>query len=112
MENLSQYSRRNSDNASDPGSGTKLANLNNSVSSGLDQTPAHHNNSFQAPSNQVLKKPLNKKIDKKKVLPTKKFPELNLVANGEVRNQNSSLSSDEELTNVSPLTSNGAVPSH
>lgn len=37
-----------------------------------------------------------KSIDKKKVLPTKKFPELKLMINGEYRNNNS-LSSDDEM---------------
>lgn len=46
----------------------------------------------------------NNKIDKKKVLPvTKKFPELKLMINGEHRNQNNSLSSDDENFNVSSL---------
>lgn len=38
----------------------------------------------------------------KKVLPvTKKFPELKLMINGEQRNHNNSMSSDEENFNVS-----------
>lgn len=43
-----------------------------------------------------------KKVDKKKVLPTKKFPELKLMINGEFRNQNNTLSSDDDSFNVSP----------
>ena len=44
----------------------------------------------------------NKKIEKKKVLPvTKKFPELKLMINGEQRNHNNSLSSDDDNFNVS-----------
>ena len=43
-----------------------------------------------------------KKIDKKKALPvTKKFPELKLMINGEHRNNNNSLSSDEDNLAVS-----------
>lgn len=38
-----------------------------------------------------------KSLDKKKVLPTKKFPELKLMINGEYRN-NQSLSSDDEMS--------------
>ena len=48
----------------------------------------------------------NKKIDKKKVLPvTKKFPELKLMINGEQRNHNNSLSSEDENFNVSHIAS-------
>ena len=35
-------------------------------------------------------------VDKKKVLPTKKFPELKLMINGEGRNSNNTISSDED----------------
>lgn len=35
-------------------------------------------------------------VDKKKVLPTKKFPELKLMISGEGRNSNNTFSSDEE----------------
>lgn len=43
-----------------------------------------------------------KKPGNKKVLPvTKKFPELKLMINGEQRNHNNSMSSDEENFNVS-----------
>ena len=42
-----------------------------------------------------------KKVDKKKVLPTKKFPELKLMINGEYRASNQTLSSDDEALNVS-----------
>jgi len=45
------------------------------------------------------------KLDKKKVLPTKKFPELKLMINGEYKNQNNTLSSDDETLNVSVPTS-------
>ena len=45
------------------------------------------------------------KVDKKKVLPTKKFPELKLMINGEYKNQNNTLSSDDETLNVSVSTS-------
>ena len=129
-ENLSQYSRRNSDNASDPGgSSTKIGaashnnstmgppskvNMNNSIS-GVGNSGSFGQNSFyknkqvangQAASNQQPGGPNNgstKKIDKKKVLPvTKKFPELKLMINGEQRNHNNSLSSDDENFNVSP----------
>lgn len=39
----------------------------------------------------------------KKVLPTKKFPELKLMINGEYRNNANTLSSDDESLAVSPL---------
>jgi len=35
-------------------------------------------------------------VDKKKVLPTKKFPELKLMISGEGRNSNNTFSSDED----------------
>lgn len=35
-------------------------------------------------------------------MPTKKFPELKLMINGEFRNQNNTLSSDDDSFNVSP----------
>jgi hypothetical protein len=39
-------------------------------------------------------------VDKKKVLPSKKFPELKLMISGEGRNSNNTFSSDEEVGNV------------
>ena len=110
-ENLSQYSRRNSDNASDPGNSTSPPplNLNNSISG--DQasvgkasfTKPNKNiigaGSVQGSNNSNIQG--NKKVDKKKVLPTKKFPELKLMINGEYRNQNNTLSSDDDSFNVS-----------
>ena len=39
-----------------------------------------------------------KSVDKKKVLPTKKFPELKLMINGEYRNGNNTLSSEDEMS--------------
>lgn len=75
VDNLSQYSRRNSDNASD-GS-------------------VEHKKSIQK---KIAGNNAQRKIDKKKVLPTKKFPELKLMINGEQRtSNNNTLSSDEEL---------------
>lgn len=82
-DNMSQYSRRNSDNMSDGGG------------SGVD-------NSFQ---NKSFQKQSQKKIDKKKVLPTKKFPELKLIINGEGRNSNQTFSSDEDALNVTIILS-------
>ena len=38
-----------------------------------------------------------KSLDKKKILPIKKFPELKLMINGEIRNGNNTLSSDDEM---------------
>jgi hypothetical protein len=38
-----------------------------------------------------------KSLDKKKILPIKKFPELKLMVNGEARNGNNTLSSDDEM---------------
>ena len=78
-------------------------NMNNSIS-GVGNSGSFGQNSFYNKKNQPGG-PLfasNKKIDKKKVLPvTKKFPELKLMINGEQRNHNNSLSSDEENFNVS-----------
>lgn len=49
--------------------------------------------------NKTSVKNQNKQIgDKKKVLPTKKFPELKLMINGEYRNNNNTLSSDDEIS--------------
>lgn len=72
---MSQYSRRNSDNASETGG---------------DQS--FHSKSF----NKKGKKNGGNAMDKKKVLPTKKFPELKLMVSGEGRNSNNTFSSDEE----------------
>jgi hypothetical protein len=73
---LSQYSRRNSDNASD-GSVEHKKSIQKKIAGNNAQ---------------------GRKIDKKKVLPTKKFPELKLMINGEQRtSNNNTLSSDEEL---------------
>lgn len=51
-------------------------------------------------------------VDKKKVLPTKKFPELKLMISGEGRNSNNTFSSDEEagIGNVSFLTAFNILP--
>jgi hypothetical protein len=48
--------------------------------------------------NKTTVKNQGKVIDKKKVLPTKKFPELKLMINGEYRNNNNTLSSDDEIS--------------
>lgn len=112
-ENLSQYSRRNSDNVSDPGgSSTNIANNHNNSTMGANMNNSTsgvgNSNNFGQNSFYGRKQPggplfaSNKKIDKKKVLPvTKKFPELKLMINGEQRNHNNSLSSDDDNFNVS-----------
>jgi len=46
----------------------------------------------------VIKAGKAKSKDKKKVLPTKKFPELKLMINGEYRNGNNTLSSEDEMS--------------
>jgi len=43
-----------------------------------------------------------KKVDKKKVLP-KKFPELKMMINGDQRNSNHTLSSDDDMFNFPPI---------
>jgi len=45
----------------------------------------------------MAQKTYNKSYDKKKVLPTKKFPELKQMINGDFRNGSHSLSSDEDM---------------
>jgi hypothetical protein len=62
VDNLSQYSRRNSDNASDGSIENKKSIQKQIAGNGGAK---------------------GRKIDKKKVLPTKKFPELKLMINGE-----------------------------
>jgi hypothetical protein len=74
VDNLSQYSRRNSDNVSETGG---------------DQS--FHSKSFNKKNSKK-----NGQVDKKKVLPTKKFPELKLMISGEGRNSNNTFSSDED----------------
>ena len=110
-ENLSQYSRRNSDNASDPGSSSaNIAVTQNGGSIG-PTTKVNMNNSISGVGGNgsfYKQKPTgfgsNKKVDKKKVLPvTKKFPELKLMINGEQRNHNNSMSSDDDNLAVSEL---------
>jgi hypothetical protein len=59
----------------------------------------HKNNSNNAASNNES----NNNRKTKKVLPTKKFPELKLMINGEYRNSNHTLSSDDESLAVSQL---------
>lgn len=83
VDNLSQYSRRNSDNVSETGG---------------DQS--FHSKSFNKKG-----KKNGGGVDKKKVLPNKKFPELKLMISGEGRNSNNTFSSDEEagLGNVSKI---------
>ena len=82
VDNLSQYSRRNSDNVSETGG---------------DQS--FHSKSF----NKKGKKNGAGGVDKKKAIPAKKFPELKLMVSGEGRNSNNTFSSDEEagIGNVS-----------
>jgi len=54
--------------------------------------------SFQ---NKSFQKKQNKRVDKKKVLPSnKKFPELKLMISGEGRNSNNTFSSDEDNVRV------------
>ena len=74
-DNMSSYSRRNSDNMSETGS-------NNDTS--------FQNKSFQKSTN-------GKKIDNKKIIPSKKLPELKLIINGEGRLSNQTFSSDEDM---------------
>jgi hypothetical protein len=83
VDNLSQYSRRNSDNVSETGG---------------DQS--FHSKSF---NKKGKKNGGGGGVDKKKVLPNKKFPELKLMISGEGRNSNNTFSSDEEaaIGNVS-----------
>lgn len=83
VDNLSQYSRRNSDNVSETGG---------------DQS--FHSKSFNKKG-----KKNGGGVDKKKVLPNKKFPELKLMISGEGRNSNNTFSSDEEAAfgNVSKI---------
>jgi len=76
VDNLSQYSRRNSDNVSETGG---------------DQS--FHSKSFNKKNGKGNKG----QVDKKKVLPTKKFPELKLMISGEGRNSNNTFSSDDEV---------------
>jgi len=85
------------------GPGSKV-NMNNSIS-GVGNSGSFGQNSFynkKQPGGPLFAS--NKKIDKKKVLPvTKKFPELKLMINGEQRNHNNSLSSDDENFNFPPI---------
>lgn len=54
--------------------------------------------SFQ---NKSFQKKTNKRVDKKKVLPSnKKFPELKLMISGEGRNSNNTFSSDEDNVRI------------
>jgi hypothetical protein len=86
VDNLSQYSRRNSDNVSETGG---------------DQS--FHNKSFNKKGKKGGNGGNGAGVDKKKVLPTQKFPELKLMISGEGRNSNNTFSSDEEagIGNVS-----------
>lgn len=86
VDNLSQYSRRNSDNVSETGG---------------DQS--FHSKSFNKKGKKNGGGNGAGGVDKKKVLPTKKFPELKLMISGEGRNSNNTFSSDEEagIGNVS-----------
>jgi len=94
---LSQYSRRNSDNVSETGG---------------DQS--FHSKSFNKKNGK--KNGGGGNVDKKKVLPTKKFPELKLMISGEGRNSNNTFSSDEEVGNVSyslmQFNNLDAIPTH
>ncbi len=60
------------------------------------------------------KKNNNNQVDKKKVLPTKKFPELKLMISGEGRNSNNTFSSDEDAgiggnMQFPPIKKSGAI---
>jgi hypothetical protein len=81
---LSQYSRRNSDNASDVEHGP-----------GNSQTTSTYVNQKQF-------HPKKKhKVDKKKLQAGgKKFPELKMMVNGDYRSSNYTMSSDDEVFNV------------
>ena len=106
------YSRRGSDNNSEQGSNSvgivpshigagppifpeglksgKISMQNHSQAGG-----SFYNKSL---TKKAVNQGKNKSLDKKKVLPTKKFPELKLMNNGDFRNGNNTLSSDEELS--------------
>lgn len=81
-DNLSQYSRRNSDNASDVEMGP------GSQSTYVNQKQFHTKKKH--------------KVDKKKLHHQgKKFPELKMMVNGDYRSSNYTMSSDDEVFNVS-----------
>jgi hypothetical protein len=91
VDNLSQYSRRNSDNVSETG-GEQSFHSKSFNKKGKKQPVVGGPPGAPGPQG-----------DKKKVLPTKKFPELKLMISGEGRNSNNTFSSDEEagIGNVS-----------
>ena len=115
-----QYSRRNSDNTSEQGNsgGNVPQNIipiigNEAMktskiqfANGAQAGGSFYNNSIT----KKVAKSNGKSIDKKKVLPTKKFPELKLMINGEYRNNNS-LSSDDEMSLAVSLLLLHLVPS-
>lgn len=98
-DNLSQYSRRNSDNASD---------VDNGGSSGLGNISMNqigNSSTYVTNKNQPNKK--FHKLDKNKFKKQpKKFPELP-KGQGDFRNSNQTMSSDDEVFNVSKVWSLG-----
>ncbi len=117
VENTSQYSRRNSDNTSEQGNsiGAVPTNLNHSINGGVPtignevlkqgkvqfangQSQQAGGSFYNKSLTKNLQKQKGKSVDKKKVLPTKKFPELKLMINGEYRNGNNTLSSEDEMS--------------
>ena len=92
-DNLSQYSRRNSDNASDVEVGSGIGGINTVGNTSTYNAQKHFN---------VAKK--KHKVDKKKIgHHAKKFPELKMMVNGDYRSSNYTMSSDDEVFNVSNI---------
>ena len=90
-DNLSQYSRRNSDNASDVEVGSGIGGINTVGNTSTYAAQKHFN---------AAKK--KHKVDKKKLgNQAKKFPELKMMVNGDYRSSNYTMSSDDEVFNVS-----------
>jgi hypothetical protein len=80
---LSQYSRRNSDNASE-----------------VEVVPGVQGSQYVNHKHLIAKK--KNKIDKSKIKQGgKKFPELKMMVNGDYRSSNYTMSSDDEVFNVS-----------
>jgi len=94
-DNLSQYSRRNSDNASDVEVGSHMGMANANQSTYVNNK--HHINKQK------------KTNPKKKYGNNKKFPEMQkMVVNGQdYRGSNYTMSSDDEVFNFPPIKKGG-----
>jgi hypothetical protein len=104
---MSMYSRRQSDNNSDVESGSNLGHHANHAGNSSTYITEKNNNNQNAQKSKKNMSKVDKSKFKKQV---KKFPELKMAANGEYRNSNHTmLTDDDQNLNVSYFKSSSFI---